>query len=193
MALGVALIVVCALGAFFLFARADHRYQVLVVARQVAPGQALRADDLTVAAVSVGPQVHSVPAGDLSSMMGRRAVFGLTAGALLDAGSLTTDPGVNGDQVVMGVALKSGLFPSTAKAGDAVEVLVVPSSSSGGSSPIGSGGVVAPISARVVDVQPPAANSGESATTVDLVVPKAEAATVAAAAAASQVVLAVGS
>jgi hypothetical protein len=192
MALGVALIVTCALGGFFLFSRADHRYQVLVVARQVAPGQALTADDLTVADVTVGPQVHTVPAADLASMVGRRPVFGLTPGALLDAGSLTSDPGVNADQVVMGVALKSGLFPTTAKAGDAVEVLVVPSSSSGGSSASGTG-AVAPISARVVDVIAPAANSGQSTTTVDLVVPKVFAPTVAAAAAAGQVVLAVGS
>jgi hypothetical protein len=190
MAAGVAVVVICALVAWSLFGAADHRRAVLMVTRQVAPGQALTPGDVAVVRVVVGAQVHTVPAGEARSVLGRKAIFGLTAGSLLDPAGLTVDPGLNAGQVLMGVSLKTGMFPSTVRAGDSVQVLLVAGSAvSSSSAPPGS--TVAPVAARVVEVDPPAANSGDSSTTVDLIVSKQASAAIAAAAAGGQVVLAV--
>jgi hypothetical protein len=191
MAAGVMLVVICGLAAWLLFRGADHRRQVLVVTAQVAPGQVLTADDVAVVNVVVGPQVHTVAAGDINAVVGQKAVFGLTPGSLLDPGALTAGPAVDANQVLMGVSLKPGFFPSTVHAGDSVVLLVVPgsSSSANGAVPLGDD---TPVEARVVRVRPPSANSGDNTTTVDLAVPRDASQAIAVAASANQVVLAVG-
>ena len=189
-AVGAVLVVVCA-GAFLVAARSvDHRRPVLVVVHQVAPGGEVTAADVAVTKAVVTGAVRAVPASDLPGVLGRHAVYGLVPGSLLSPEALRDGPGVAADQVTMGLSVKAGMFPSSLRAGDRVLVFVVgdpnavgPETASAPSEP--------PVTATVSEVHLPASTSAGSATSLDLVVARRNAAGVAGAGAAGRVVLAV--
>lgn len=159
------------------------RERVLVVAEPVAAGQVLTAGDLRSARVSTGSGVQSVPVGDESGVVGRRAAVPLVAGSLLTDSEVGPAPLVGSGSDVVAVGLKAGAYPPDLAAGDRVQVVPVASSSSGsGTGPATSG---TPVGATVLAVDVAAAGSA-SPTVFSLQVSTGDADEVASLAAAGQ-------
>ena len=82
-ALGLLVIVLCVLATASLFSTTNRRAQVLTVRREVPAGHIIEPDDLGIARVSVGPDVHTTLASDLDRVVGHVAAVTLVAGSLL--------------------------------------------------------------------------------------------------------------
>lgn len=110
-ALGVIAICLGGLGAFFLYNELSQAQTVVAVAQTVYRGSVVEAGDLTTITVGKTPGVSTVPAEQLESLVGQRAVADLMAGSLLPAGALapTTIPAA--DHAVVGVNLVAGRAP----------------------------------------------------------------------------------
>jgi SAF domain len=127
--LGIALVVVGALGAVLLMSRAGQQVDALVLTRDVAVGQPLAAGDLRLEPVLAGSSVPVVPAGEAASVVGRVAATPLRAGHLLapdDVGAAAWPPA---DQVLLAVAVPPGSYPPELAAG--MHVLVATGSPDG--------------------------------------------------------------
>lgn len=126
-ALCVVLAVLCALGAAAAVTSASDRSPVLAVVRDVPAGQALTAEDLTIAEVSADAALTPVPASDKASMVGKRPVVDLRKGSLLVASQLAAGTGLGDDQQQVGVQVKRGQAPSgTLAPGDRVLAVTTP-------------------------------------------------------------------
>ena len=126
-ALCAVLAVLCGLGAATAVTSASDRTQVLAIARDVPAGQALTAADLVVAEVSSDAALTPVPAGDKTSMVGKRPVVDLRKGGLLTASQLTAGTGLGDDKQQVGVQVKRGQAPAgTLAAGDIVLAVTTP-------------------------------------------------------------------
>ncbi len=151
-----------------MIAAIDSRTPVLAIARPVPPGAVLTSADLTRARVAADPALNPVPAGELSSVVGRRAAVPLRPGTLLTRDGITTEMAPAAGQQLLGVALKPGQLPARG-AGPGARVLLV--TTPGGGDPAGgrSGTPVAEvrIPATVHAVTTPA---GGGAVIVDLLV-----------------------
>jgi hypothetical protein len=162
-----------------------HRHAVLVVIRPVSAGTTLRAGDLGEARISSDPQVHAVPSGERSSVIGRVTSVNLVPGTLLVRGELASGPLIGPGSAVVGLALKPGRLPSGVKVLDRVTLV----QTANGTSPSGSSatsGQVLVTAAQVSSVEP--TTDGQT-TAVSVVVPTDAAPTVAAAAARDEVTL----
>jgi hypothetical protein len=173
MALGLVVIVLSVLATASLFSSANKRERVLTLRREVPAGRAIRSDDLGVARVSVGADVHSMPASERDRVIGRVAVVTLTAGSLLVPDDVSNEARVPDGMAIVGASLKAGQYPVTLAPGDNVRLVETASPSAIGdaAAPIDRGG------ARVLDV----ARSQNSSDTlaVSLLVPTRAAADVA--------------
>ena len=109
---GIALAMVGALTAVWLVASAGQRSGVVVMARDVAYGATLTAQDLTVADVSLDPSVAAIPSDDVGSLVGQVAAVGLVAGSVL-APSQVTEAGPPGPgEVVVPLSLNHTRIPA---------------------------------------------------------------------------------
>ncbi|MGO0577713.1 SAF domain-containing protein [Ornithinimicrobium panacihumi] len=93
----------------------------------VMRGETISAADLLTVQVTPDPALALVPAADLDSFVGQRAVRDLSAGALLtpDAAAEQVVPGAG--ESVVGLALTSGLMPGEPlMVGDRVRVVAIP-------------------------------------------------------------------
>lgn len=127
LALGVALMALGVLSGAWLVNRAGERVSVLAVAQAVPFGEVISADDLSRAEVSVDPTVGTIPAGDVSRVLGRVAATNLTPGSLLSWSAVTDSaPPVPG-KVLVAVALPATRMPAgSLHAGDKVLVVDTP-------------------------------------------------------------------
>lgn len=82
-ALSLALIAAGGAGVAVLLLQVGDRTDVLTVARDVPVGQVLTEDDLGKASLALDPAVKAVGAGDLKSVVGKRAAVELKPGSLL--------------------------------------------------------------------------------------------------------------
>jgi hypothetical protein len=182
---GVASVVVGALVFLGLYTSLDRRQAVLVVARDVSPGQVLTAEDLTEARVSVSEGAAWVPASQRVEVIGQPAAVGLAPGAILAPSQLGESSGLRADQAEVGVVLKPGQAPLALRKGSRVEII------DNGRDAAGSQArpVVLSKEGVVSDVGVPSATS--ATTVVSLTVPQEDAAAVAAAGAAGRVSLVV--
>lgn len=130
MAGGAVLLGVSALAAVALYADVGDRRPVLAVARPVAAGQMVAAADFKVVRVSADPGVRTVPASDLSRVVGRPAGVTLAPGALLAPTQLASGPTLPPGSMVVGALLKPGQFPLGLRAGDAVRLVLLPANGS---------------------------------------------------------------
>lgn len=102
------------------------RTPVLAAARAIAPGQVITDGDLRVVDVGVDGRASLVPASSRRSIVGQVAVVGIPEGALLAAGQLAADGGIESGSVVVGALLGPGELPTpTLRAGDRVELVAV--------------------------------------------------------------------
>lgn len=163
LALGVALVALGALVVVYVVGQVGDRQQVLAVARNVAVGQVVAADDLVVAGVANDPDLRPVPASALGEMVGKVAAVDLRAGSLLTLDSVTDRAMPSGQEQLVPLPLKSGQLPARGlQAGERVLVVQTPADSGSSTEPTGT-----PIPATVVDVGAPDENG---VTTVDVVV-----------------------
>ncbi|WP_336921812.1 SAF domain-containing protein [Aquipuribacter sp. SD81] len=137
LALGIALVVVSALGAVSLFTVFSDTQRVVLVVAPVDAGQTIGAEDLAVTDATVGPDLAVVPAGELDAVVGAVARVPLLAGQLLSPEAVLDGPPVPGDgAAVVGLPLTRTQMPAGGlQAGD--RILVVDTPQAGGEPPTG--------------------------------------------------------
>jgi hypothetical protein len=184
--IGVLVVGLCAVLFAESMAQAGDRKPVLAVVVPVAAGQPLTAADLQVVRVSASGPVSLLPAADEASVLGRPAAGPMPAGTLLTSGDLgPAAPAAGQDD--LGVAVKAGQYPPDLTAGQTVDVLSTPASSSS-SSPGSSSSPALPVGQAVVLNVSTSASSGT--TVVELELSQNDVPQVAAAAATGQIALA---
>lgn len=165
-AAGAALVAVGGLGAGALVGQAGDRVEVLAVARPVAVGQLIGADDLAVARVAADPALHPVPASARGQVVGRVAAVELRPGMLLTSEEVTDTSVPAAGQQVVGVAVRPGQLPARGvRPGDEVLLVPVPGDQTRAGDTAGVAGE--PIPARVVQAGPA---DVEGVSTVDVLV-----------------------
>jgi hypothetical protein len=166
-------VLVIALGGVIAFTAAQmltQRSKVLVVAQNVAVGEVIAADDLTVANVTKDPALSSVPEGDLDNVVGQIAQVRLVKGAMLAAGQYGPSSGFVAGQVQVALPLAVGQLPSRGLVpGQKVLVVATPGRSGVGTSDPITGIPDGGIQATVANVG--ATNDATQTTVVDVQVP----------------------
>lgn len=181
-ALGVVALCLGALLSYVVYAHVASETTVVSVASTVYRGEVLEADDLTTVRLQGGALPGAVPAGQLDTLVGQRAVFDLPAGSVVATTSVAaTALPVEGRSVV-GVLLPGGSAPQGLLLPSSPVRLVAlpPASSSTGTKDALAGKTYA---ARVVD-SAPAADGTSTMLNVD--VAQAQAASIALLAASSR-------
>ncbi|WP_299960143.1 SAF domain-containing protein [uncultured Modestobacter sp.] len=137
--------------------------EVLAVARDVAVGSRITADDLTVASVPSDPHLSPIPATEQSRVVGAFAQVPLVRGGLLTRSQVGADSGLAAGELLVALPLKDGQFPARGlTAGQRVLIVATP-----GSSGAAAGGAVQPSTeATVAGVG--AANPTTQVTVVDV-------------------------
>jgi hypothetical protein len=182
-AVGVLLVLGCALAFTVASEHMRSQQEVLVVTQPLGAGQVLTSADLGTAEVSTGGGLQAIPEVREASVLGRSVSVPMVRGALLTTTEVGATASVASGSDVVAMGLKAGGFPPDLGQGDRVQVVPVSSSDSGsGTGSVGSG---SPVSATVVAVQPASADSG-SPTVFSLLISKGNADEVAALAAAGQ-------
>ncbi len=170
--LAVGLVLACALAGVIVAQRVDVRVPVLAAARAISAGQTVTAADVTTVKVAVESGVATVPASQLSTVVGRVAAVPLVTGTLLSPAQFSGPVWPGSGEAVIAVPVKPGRLPAGLPAGAQVTVLVVPTGTPGGvtSSGGGSGGQpqVEKATATVVAVEAAADQSGTTVVTLVL-------------------------
>lgn len=110
-AAGVLLACLGGLGSAMAFQQASHANQVLVASHTLMRGTTLHAGDLAVVTVGQLPGVHTIPAGQLDSLLGKQALVDLPGGSLVGSESVgvTTLPAGSAE---LGLKLNAGRLPN---------------------------------------------------------------------------------
>lgn len=124
LALGVALIGVSAVGFVYWNKQADTKVSVLVVAKDVAYGQKITADDLVVVRMVLGTGVKAVDARSEATVLAEVATTQLHAGSVLSPADVGTTPPIPTGDSLTAATLKPGTTPAGLVEGRAV-ILVV--------------------------------------------------------------------
>ncbi|MCF6424971.1 SAF domain-containing protein [Amycolatopsis tucumanensis] len=151
--LGLLLVVVCVGGALWWTAGSGDRVPVLVVARPVTVGQVLTSADLRTAEVAVPWGVATVPAEQVSGVLGRPMATSLAPGALLTPDSVGAAAIPALGRAVAAVAVKPGQFPPELSPGAPVTVVVTADTAAPAVGSAGQGQGV-PWRATVIGVSP---------------------------------------
>lgn len=150
--LGALLAALGALTVVWLVGAAGQRQEVLAVRSDIAYGQVVTADDITIARVSVDPGVAVLPGAERSAVVGQVATTRLTPGMLLTAGMLEPAGEPGPGRVLVPIAVPSERMPAGGlRAGD--RILAVDSEDAAAADG-GVGVAPAPIPATVVRVGP---------------------------------------
>lgn len=191
-AVGVLLVIGCAIGFSSAWLRAGGRQQVLVVSSAISAGQVLTPADLHTAQLSVSSGLSPVPASEESAVVGRAVALPLAAGTLLTESDLGPGADPPSGQAVVGLALKPGQYPPEVTAGDRVLVVTNPSSTADAAAVAattsGTTVVVPPVPATVVGVESASQTTSDSAV-VEVQLAEGDGAAVATAASAGDIAL----
>lgn len=123
-AAGVLLVAVSVAAFVLALSRVSTREPVLAVTRDVATGEVLAAEDVTVVEAGVDATVPVVTAAERERLVGRVAAGPLPAGSLLAEGMLHAGPELPAGMEVVGVAVPEGAAPVGQLAvGDRVRVV----------------------------------------------------------------------
>lgn len=136
--LAVALVAIGGLLAAFAFYAATRTGDFLAVARPVAAGATITAEDLAVVQVNSAAGLTPLAASRRGSVVGKRAKVSLVPGTLLTAGQLTDEVLVGPGQQQVGLGLKPQQMPaSRLSPGDGLRLvaLAAPNSTEETSSP----------------------------------------------------------
>lgn len=123
--LGVLLVVGCALGFGVLAGTLAEQRSVLVLARPVARGTVLVADDLAVAQVTAGTTIRTLAAEQQDRVLGRALLTSLPEGSALTEGLVApVDVPIGPTTRTVGLLLEPGGYPTASlAAGDTVSVV----------------------------------------------------------------------
>jgi hypothetical protein len=158
-----AALLLAALGGVWLWTSATSSVEVVVARSTVARGAVITAGDVTTARVSLDRTVASIPADQMSTLVGKRAALDIAAGGLLTPGDVASVVVPAQGETVVGLSLVNGMLPAIVlQAGDRVRVVQTP----GAQGQVGDSRPVT-ISATVVAVT--RSSDGQS-TLVDLLV-----------------------
>lgn len=108
---GVALLALAVLANVYVFRASSHRITVVRVARDVAIGRQITRADLDTTNVAEAEGVATVPSGQLTQVVGRRAAVDLVHGTLLTARQVTTQLTPQPGQALVTVGLKPSVVP----------------------------------------------------------------------------------
>jgi hypothetical protein len=150
--------VVCAGGFALVFLGADARVPALAVARPVSAGQVIAAADLRVVRIVPDAGVELLPAGELATVVGRRAVVPLSVGTLLAGSQLGPAGWPPEGLAVAAVPVQPGRLPAEVVPGS--QVLVVPVAADAPATPGPPGGPGGPVPASVVGLAEAADGTG---------------------------------
>ena len=124
LAVGLVVLLACALGVVLWQLNATQKDPVLAVANAVARGEVIEADDLAVVYVSSDDPIAHLRRDESSRVVGRIALADLEAGALLTPGVVSDGPAVEAGQGIVGLSLEPGQVPTgRLRAGDLVNVV----------------------------------------------------------------------
>lgn len=153
-ALGIALIIVCGLGAYWLVDRLSTTSQVVVAAVDVPEGKVLTAQDLTVIDVNVPGGTAVIAGGELSTLVGQRTSAPLEQGALISPSEVSADSFPAAGSAVVGVKVNAGQIPTAdVDPGDPIRIIGTPREGDdppGGDAPVITGTIQA-VSSPTVD------------------------------------------
>ena len=120
----VAALLLSALGGVWLWTAATSSVEVVVAKAAVPRGAVIAATDLMVARVSLDPAIASIPASDISTVVGQRAALDISAGGLLTPDAIAPETVPAKGETVVGLSLVDGMLPAIPlKTGDDVRVV----------------------------------------------------------------------
>lgn len=172
LALGVLLVVACAVAAVVVSLRLSDHVAVLALAQPVTVGQILSAQDLRQVTLPSDSGIDTVPASESAVVVGHPVAYNLPAGALLTPGVLGSPQVPPAGQAVAAVGLKPGQFPPDLARGTRVAVLVTPGSATTSGSAASPSSAVQAWTATVSSVD---AGQGQQTTVVSLQLADADA------------------
>jgi len=135
LAIGLAIVIACVLGALVWGGRAsagDHR--VLVASRDLTRGEVITEDDLGIVEISASEDLAVIDASLAAQVVGLRAVTDVSAGAPLTEGQLGRRPMLASGEGLVGIVVTSAQAPAELAPGDVVDVVAVSRESDGGAS-----------------------------------------------------------
>lgn len=135
-ALGVAFIALCMVGAWAAYRAVSTTVAVVGVATSISRGELIERGDLNTVQVAADPALHSIPAADLDTVIGKRATSDLPAGGILPTGSFSDNLIPAKGRSIVGVLIKDGSAPLTGLASGAA-VRLVPLPAQQGANPPG--------------------------------------------------------
>jgi hypothetical protein len=123
-ALGVILVLAGALAFGLIVQSAGNRVAVVVAAHDIEPGQVIDASDLRTVDAAIDGRVATVPATDMSSLLGKTAATRISAGSLVTRAQFVDGSVLDDGHVVVGALLGPGGLPvPNLRAGDHVLLL----------------------------------------------------------------------
>ena len=123
----VAALLLSALGGVWLWTAATSSIEVVVAKSAVPRGAVIAATDLMVARVSLDPAIASIPASEVSTVVGQRAALDISAGGLLTPDAIAPETVPAKGETVVGLSLVDGMLPAIPlKTGDDVRVVQTP-------------------------------------------------------------------
>lgn len=132
--LGLMLVPACGVGGAILAAELGGRESVLALARPVAAGQILAAQDLRQVAWAADSEMDVVAASAASTVVGQPLAFSLPKGSLVTRSVLGAPQVPEQGKAIAAVGLKSGQFPPDLSPGTTVAVLLAPGQGTSASS-----------------------------------------------------------
>ncbi|MEU4524749.1 SAF domain-containing protein [Amycolatopsis sp. NPDC024027] len=132
---GVLLVLASVGGALWWTTSAQGRVPVLAVARALSVGHVLERSDVREVDIAAADTIATVPAEQVTAVLGRPMATSLSPGALLTPGSVGPAAVPAAGHAIVAVALKPGQFPLEVAAGAPALVVVTAPSSQAVSSP----------------------------------------------------------
>lgn len=123
-ALGVAIIAICALAGWWAFGKATTSTPVVMSATALPAGHQIQDSDLRVTRLSGGDGLATVPGDSLTSLVGQYALTDISAGSPINPAAVGPTFGPAAGQAVVGLSLKTGQLPTqNIRVGAAVRIV----------------------------------------------------------------------
>lgn len=180
-----ALVCLGALGNVWLHQATSNARQVVAARSMIERGTVVTRDQLMTVQIGVDPALHSVPASELSSLVGKRAAVDVAAGTLVTT-EATTDKQIPGaGHSLVGVGVMPAMMPGPPlMAGDRIRIVTAPAQQ-GAAGPAEAPTTVAAVVVSTAATGPTSGQGAQTVITVD--VPSGDAAQLAAMAATGKV------
>lgn len=128
---GVALIALGGLASAYVVAQTQTQNDVVMVRANVARGEQIEASDLSTTTVGSLSNLSSVPAAQITQLVGQRALVDLKAGSLLPQSAIGTQPQPADGRSIIGMSLAPGrVMNGTITPGSKLRLVVLPADSS---------------------------------------------------------------